>query len=209
MVPDRELEARPSEGATIDRPPSKLSYGNLVVAAFLLYFAYRALAEGIGGQEIAWTPTLIGSGLLALGLGVFWAGTNRWIAQLKLGQVSVDIGQGSTPIPITVKFPAKPSVRLNPVSATLIVKEEVQRGSGTRRTTYTHEVHRTLVRLSQRQIHPGVVTFQGEIPFQSDFPIPFYGVSNKLLWEVEVKVDVQDWPDWRSTYGMIARRVGV
>jgi hypothetical protein len=132
------------------------------------------------------------------------------LAEKKLGKVDIKItpqvllGAGSEAA-VEVTFCPTASISLNSVKATLTGKERVISGSGSNRTTHTHELHKIELVLSEsRQLTPGEpVTLRAPFEIPEDAPCSFSASDNYLEWNLNTHIDIPKWPDWSANRSVI------
>jgi len=139
---------------------------------------------------------LIPGGLLALFFGL-----RRTLAEQKLGKVRLKLGSHAAPggrLPICVTFTPRRTSQLNGITARLVGQERCTSGSGTKRTTHTHKFHtRSVTLASQGEATAGrAIRVDGDVPIPQGNAYSFSALNNKIVWEVELRVDVPMWPDW-------------
>ncbi len=156
---------------------------------------------------------LIGAGMglvfALVGIVLAFFALRNTIAQRKLGPVTVTLepdrvnaGQESR---LHVHFSPKSAADLNGLTATLRGKEVVVSGSGTNRSTHSHIFHNEQYTLleSERVAAGEDVDRDVLIEVPGDAPASFAAPDNRLVWEVEVHVDIKSWPDFKSSQGVI------
>lgn len=150
-------------------------------------------------------PALIFMALFAMAL-------KRGLAERKVGQVLVDIeqsaaggyrdGAGADELTCTVHTLA--SAAVTSVVATFVVREEVKKGSGTNKKTYNHTLHTAQMSLTPAGA-PGDWAARFSLPPAGALPYSFAASDNKVIWEMQVAIDIPSWPDWNETIPLIAR----
>jgi hypothetical protein len=142
---------------------------------------------------------------LGIGLTGFFFMLRNTIAERKLGEVKVELEPGALVAPggqvtVNVRFCPKVAVDVTSIIATFNGQERVIRGSGSNRTTHTHELFDSSITLcDSRQIGAGeevVLTGQMELP--DDAQYSFGAGDNFLEWKANVHIDIPRWPDWSS-----------
>ena len=128
-----------------------------------------------------------------------WGKMRRKLGNVQVAAEATNTGTG-TKIFCAITFTPQASVVLNRISADFVGQEIVVSGSGTTATTYTEEFHREGRELmSARQLLPGnPVEEIVEFDLPADAPPTFLARSNRLVWSVDVKVDIPSWPDYND-----------
>ncbi len=180
-----------------------------VAGCLLLFFFLPGV--GIAGAGVYKLARGDFEGLFMVPFGLVFAGVacfiifmlfKNKIAARKLGDVQVSVKPstvvGGAVVHVDLSFCPKADLEVNKITATLIGKEEVVRGSGTDKKTHTHELHREVVELrgkdSIRQGRDMHLSTQLTIP--KDAAPSFAASDNRLLWNVVVDIDIEGWPDW-------------
>ena len=157
------------------------------------------------------TDQFLGALLLAvpfIGVGglFVYLSVRNYFAEQRLGDVDVHLDPGDASpgetVRCRVEMEPPSTVTLNEVTVRLHGHEKVVSGSGTNETTYTHTVHdeeTTISRSKQATIRSGRRTFRTSLALPSSAPFSFYARDNQMRWDVEVHVDVPNWPDWVHT----------
>ncbi len=142
--------------------------------------------------------------LIPLGAVCLAMGLRNILAEKKLGQVQLVWGdRRASPggkLPLSIRFTPHKSVHVNEITAKLTSKEICTSGSGTNSTTYRNTLIEQDWRLAgtqQFQPHQNVrVDYAIAIPDIAAYS--FLAPSNRLSWEVAVRVDIPNWPDWNK-----------
>ena len=127
------------------------------------------------------------------------------IAERKLGPVELeltprDLRPGGS-ARLSLHFVPRARAELNEVTATLRGREIVTSGSGTSRHTYRH----TLCEEGWVLERGGSLLEGDSFEKKLEVTVPesaapsFRVEDNRILWELEVRVDVAGWPDWLET----------
>jgi hypothetical protein len=131
------------------------------------------------------------------------------LAERKLGQVSLFWGDRRVPpggkLPMSIRFTPRKSVHVNEITAKLTSKEVCVSGSGTNKTTHTN----TLIEQDWRLT--GAQQFQAHQNVRVDYSVrisdiaaySFDASDNNLKWEISVRVDIPNWPDWTKTTSIV------
>lgn len=147
--------------------------------------------------------------LFLIGGGIFMAAR---LVEKRIGVSSVRIhpsvirpGERTT---VSVRLTPPAAASLTGISATLFGRERVTRGSGTNRTTHTHEIHTSPYVLipGNRDIQPNEpVECQAELTLPPDSPPTFVAIDNKLEWRISVHIGISRWPDWKKDFPITVR----
>jgi hypothetical protein len=181
----------------------------VVLAALGVFVAMIELAlwrtNQLSGSP--WVGMTVSAGFVAVGVAVFLATAWRSVSERKLGVPEVklrpEVAHAGATLGIGVKFCPRSVVTLEEVRAELVGLEEVVSGSGRRRTTPKHEIHRRRVVLLEpgRAIEAGeVVSLEKEIVLPASAPLTFAAPNNELKWSVEIAIGVTRWADWRRSF---------
>lgn len=207
------------QGVVPVNPQLQASLANVgmgCAAAFLGLFALAGLGlMTVGlvtlGSDVS-LPMLIGGLLLAGSMGYFTYRVMRnQLARARLGQVTVQLvppepvlGQ---PLTCRVMFTPRRHVMLEEVSFRLIAREIAVSGSGTNTTTHTHILREDAQALAlHEQLTPGnPCAYEATFETGAGWPPPFQVVSNRLVYDVRVKVS-QRGPDWQADYPVLFHR---
>ena len=202
-----ELKVRPAQdAATADAADSRnlviMGLFGAVFAGAGSLFVLTALRDG----EVV--GSIFASVFAVVGLVILFAAVRRRVAEMRLGKVRPAIKAPAAegePLSCSVEFLPTRSTRLNGVTAKLRVYEEVVRGSGTDRTTYTEELYTGGARLPE--VGRGVAGHRFEAKLDlpaAKMPFSFATRDNELNWSVEIEIDVAGWPDWCKSFPMVA-----
>ncbi|MEM7168215.1 MAG: hypothetical protein AAF581_22400 [Planctomycetota bacterium] len=127
------------------------------------------------------------------------------VAERRLGPVEVVLDPTLTRpgqnVRCTVRFTPQADIEVAGVTARLTGRERVVSGSGTDRTTYTHEIHSATEQLlGQDHIFAGnAVELSADLAIPEDAAPTFVASSNRLEWVVTVHIDLPRWLDWSRT----------
>ena len=110
-------------------------------------------------------------------------------------------------LPVRLAFTPRKSSRLNKITADLVGKEVCVSGSGTNRTTHTHQLHQRTVILAPecdvKAFRP--LQVEGVVPIPETDAFSFHASNNSLVWELQVRVDIPLWPDWTDKRTLVVR----
>jgi len=183
-----------------------------------LFLTIPLIFSGVGAYKVAsnWRindifDMLFWIALVAVVLTVSFFVVRNSLAQRKLGKVTVSVDpKALNPGELTevsVSFSPRVMIALNGIMAQLVAKEVAISGSGTNRKTHTHTFHREefpligKIRLEQgRQAR-----YQTKVMVPKNAHHTFIADDNRIQWQVELTIDVDDWPDWRSSHPLLVK----
>lgn len=175
----------------------------LVVGLFIFYQAVISRAWVMGGFSMLF---------MAPGGFFVYHSIRNALAQRRLGTVDVamDATEASPGERLRCRVSMEPpgTVDLNEITVRLHGYERVVSGHGTSKTTYTQTVHdetTTIQSSKQATIRGGIRTFKADVPIPDSAPFSFHASYNELKWDVEVHIDVPNWPDWSHTEPLTVR----
>ena len=147
--------------------------------------------------------------LLVGGLLAVAAGLRKEIAASRVGEVSVEVEPRvvSPGDEVTVRvgiFPKQP-VQVQGVRAALRAQEICESKSGNNKKRHRHVAH------DEVQTLLGSTTVPGELRREvtATFVVPALGMwsfkapNNAIRWDVEVVVQIPQWPDWKQTVPIV------
>ena len=104
-----------------------------------------------------------------------------------------------------LSFTPKRGLQINSVSYTVICIEKCISGSGSNRTTHTHELLKKVVTLiSESRLPAGELhSFDVEFPLPSNAAPSIKLKDNEITWSVVFRIDIPRWPDWTETVTVI------
>jgi len=156
--------------------------------------------------------------LVSLGFGFFPVIAVAWLvvavlgfmvfrnslAARKLGEVAFHLDRHRAApgerLGVSVDLSPGRPVSINKIAATLRGREEVVSGSGTDRTTHTKTLCKELFTLRETgQLPAGQQTVSGDILIPQTEAWTFHADDNKLVWDVTLRVDIPNWPDWAAS----------
>ncbi len=187
----------------IDNPMAIFKYG--VIASLVLI--------GIGGlinYSVFFTNNAFGEpilGFILMGAGIF-IGVKMIMKKIlfgKVGRVTFEVQPSSLRATdeTEIRFEFTPNVDLdvNKITFSLIGLESATSGSGTNRSTVTHEFHKTELELTRKGLlmrdMPVMERTTIEIPV--DAPHTFIAMNNRILWTIRASMDIDKSPDWHKT----------
>jgi hypothetical protein len=167
----------------------------IAIGGSLVYSAFFT-ARGFGDP-------FFGFILLALGIFIGVKTTMKKILHGKIGQVILSINprslRASDEIEVKLEFTPNVDIDVNKITISLIGNESATSGSGTNRTTYTHEFHKTEEELIRKGIlmrdMPIMERISLEIPH--DAAPTFHASNNSINWSVQASMDINKSPDWK------------
>lgn len=123
-----------------------------------------------------------------------------WLVQQRGGGYRGSAGEGAG---LDCRVKLAPGLALQAVTAKLVVRERVEKGSGSSKTTHTHVLHHDPIVLEPSG-EPGTYAGRLRLPAPGAAPYTFTASDNAIQWLVEVRVDIPDWPDWEENIPLIA-----
>ena len=150
--------------------------------------------------------TLFGAPFFVIGLFLVYRDLRNSLALNKLGNIEVTLDERhfvpGEVLNCQVIFTPKTALDLKHVVCKIHGKEQVIRGSGTDKTTYTHNLYeQEETKLEDARFSAGEkVEIKIEFTIPEDAAYTFAAVDNKLFWEVTVTIDVKGWPNWVQSY---------
>ncbi|RMG08496.1 MAG: hypothetical protein D6731_21840 [Planctomycetota bacterium] len=156
----------------------------------------------VSAEPVEWFYVAVGGLLSALGAGALYFGLRNRLAERKLGPVAVELRPRRVPpggvLQATIHFTPRTSLHLNRVRVRLRGTEVVVSGSGTNKTTHSHDLFSEVATL-----HEGGPVLAGEaqrlecqFALPPSAPLSFRAPGNSLRWNAVFHVDVAHWPDW-------------
>jgi hypothetical protein len=145
-----------------------------------------------------------------LGLIGFFSSFRRFLADRHLGPVTIELEQGqsggyrdgSKPDLLRVALSSRTGAETTGATAKFEMREEVIRGSGTNKKTYTHSIYTSAADLLPSKTG----RFEGQIQLPMDAaPYSFYATSNKLVWELKLDIDIPGAAHWTETLRLEAK----
>jgi hypothetical protein len=137
---------------------------------------------------------------------IFYRSIRNYFAERRLGEVDVNLESAeATPgeqLRCRTTIAPLVTINLNEITVSLHGYEEVVSGGGTNQTTNTRATHYEDVPIQQSKqatVHGGRRTFKTNVTIPDSAPYSFYADDNQMRWDVELHVDVPNWPDWVHT----------
>jgi hypothetical protein len=181
------------------------------------YFKYGVIASlvliAIGGlmiYSVFFTDNGFGDpifGFILLGLGIF-IGVKMIMKKIlfgKIGRVTFEVHPTSLrendTTEIRFEFTPNVDIDVNKITFSLIGLESATSGSGTNRSTATHEFHKIDLELTRKGLFmrdmPVMERTTIEIP--DDAPHTFIAMDNRILWSIRASMDIDNSPDWHKS----------
>ena len=158
------------------------------------------------GQLSGFLSALVGGVLIIFGLRNAWYSGGGVLARRRLKDITIDIAptnlQPGEEITVKASFRPAQDLAVRDVRLRLILRESATFGADDNRTTLTHD-H---VYVSKQLCGPaGLVAeerFSGEaaLPIPPDGAYSFSSANNRLLWLVQLDIDIDDWPDLNESH---------
>ena len=187
-----------------------ISWSGVIFGIIFLGVGLPFLYQSIFSMQVV--MGLFSIPFLAAGGFLVYRSLRNALAERRLG--NVDVAMNATEarpgerLRCRVSMEPTGTIELNEITVRLHGHERVVSGHGTNKTTYTHTVHdeTTSIRASQQAtIHGAFRTFEADVALPDSAPFSFHADANELKWEVEVHVDVPQWPDWSHTETLTVR----
>lgn len=180
------------------------------IGALSLLYAFAT------GFEIG-PALMIGVALLFFGGTMAFGSIRKKLAEKKLGEVTVSIepevlAPGDEFV-CKIQFQPQSEAKVLDITAEINGSEVVTSGSGTSRTTYTHELHSEVIHIQKEELRtfrPGLpveLELHGEVPH--DAPFSFNASDNSLKWSLELHIDIARSPDWKETHPLFVAPCGL
>jgi len=154
-----------------------------------------------------WGSNAVGGGIVmaVVGAVLFLFALPKYLAQRRIGTPifrcepsEVCVG-GDLCVTLTLR--PKAEARVNGVSVRLLGREKVTKGSGKKATTYRQDLHeqRGELSLGAKRLKAGK-TYCGELKLKipEDAAPSFGAMYNEVFWEIDVRIDIAGWPDWKD-----------
>ncbi len=156
-------------------------------------------------------PRIFGLVAAVVGLGIAVVGTRQLLARRALGDIAIEVPSWrvypGARLPLEVRLRPGAPLALRSVTATLRGRERCVSGSGTNRTTHTHELHEADTAVcGARQLGAREATvIEGEVEIPEGAAFSFAAEDNDIIWELEVMVDIEGWLAWSETRKLVVR----
>ena len=140
-------------------------------------------------------------GLVIVGIGVAQLLARRKVEPPELVVSVQPLYLGET-FTVRLRQPFKGDCQLNGVALKLICREEATYRRGTNTHTDRHEVFSESYPVFEAQHAPAGTVLESEVSLQipEDAMHTFVALRNKILWFLEVHVDIAAWPDYREEF---------
>lgn len=144
----------------------------------------------------------LGIVLVPLGFIVLFSAIRKLLAEKKMGQIALDWSQlevspGSA-VHLRLAFTPRKLTYVSGVTARLTGVERCVSGSGTNKKTHTHNLgEESVVLLPASELAVGrPVQIEGAVPIPPTDAFTFSAPDNEVIWTLELRVDIPNWPDW-------------
>jgi Arrestin (or S-antigen), C-terminal domain len=167
--------------------------------------------SGSGGAYPALFLLPFGAVFAVVGFGIAALLQKRNMARRKLGDPLVNVepslARPGDRVSVQVTVQPRASVQLNGATAVFKGVEQAVSGSGSNRTTHTHELLQREVPLgAPPQLESGqMASFRASLELPKDAPYSFAATSNYVKWTVEIKFGIDGWPDWEREFPISVR----
>tara|TARA_R110002049_G_scaffold50370_1_gene142944 strand:+ start:33499 stop:34917 length:1419 start_codon:yes stop_codon:yes gene_type:complete len=178
-------------------------------AAALVGLVFLSVFLGMGFAMAASFGWIILVAFFALPLfGGLFVAFRFLLPKWALGEVvcEIDTEQVSPGQEVTGELTIQPrkNVSINGITLKLSAKERCVSGSGSNRTTHTHQIFdqtykvedTTSLRPNEKRRFPLCFQLPTTAPYSLDLG------NNDLIWSANVNVDIPRWPDWRKTISL-------
>lgn len=177
------------------KPESKEDSGLIFKAIIVLLLG--AILVAVAMLAIVLLPIVV--------IVTVWLWLKSQALKMRLGQVELSmplkvVAPGES-WPLKLKFTARRSFMINSISLKISGIESAASGSGTNKTTHTHQLA-----LESHLIREGGVVEAGEtveesiqVPFPETGAYSFEAADNSIKWTAEVRIDIPRFPDWTTS----------
>ena len=204
-------------------PPMTAQQKQGVETASLLTRLLPGLA-GCGIAGVGTVAALVGvataatgqlQGVLAAitgGLFIFFGLRNAWnaggtsLARRRLKDITINIASTNArpgeALRVSAGFRPAQALAVRDIRLRLILRESASTGVDDNRTTHTHDHVFSSKQLSGPSSFAAEERFDGEtiLAIPPDAPPSFSATSNRLLWLVQLDIDIDDWPDLNESH---------
>lgn len=199
---------------TLPTPEPSGSGGGLGCGVALLLGG--GLLTAIGETEAIEPVLAFGFFGIAIGLLVVAFTLGPWLAARKLGGVSLWLervppgrDRDTSDDPALQCFVrVKPGAPVEQITATFVILERVERGSGSDRQVERHELYAEDYVLEPAGA-PGLYGVTVPVPRAGAVPYSFRAPDNAVLWQLRARVVIASWPDWEQTLDIVATPPGI
>lgn len=184
--------------------------GTLLLVPFLL-IGFGSLGFGVYGFLSDWdwsehlAPLLVGAAFTIVPLIILFILLRNQLAERTLGAVSFTVDpkplHAGSKVKCTLAFTPKSAVNVEKITFMLRGEENATSGSGTKKTTYTHQLHEEI--FTEPYAEP---LSEGQfIRLEKSFALPanaaptFLTSSNTVKWELHTHIYIKAAPDWTES----------
>jgi hypothetical protein len=196
MLQLSEIPAGPARVRARPKPSELALAGGLLVFGIAAVLA--AVTAGLAPRLLA----MIAAAGAVVGIAAVAVPFRSRIAERRLGRVELVLDQavvvpGDT-IRVALSFQPRADLRIQQVAAALRGREQVVRGGGKTQSVHQHRfVHAEAALAGAMTARRGErVALWAPMDVAPGCPCSFRARSNRLDWEVEVRVCIAGWPDW-------------
>ena len=149
--------------------------------------------------------------MIPAGLYLLFIGLRNQFAEKRLGQVGFQLARTEVvpgeQVPVRLSIRPQKTTEHNGITAKLTGVEKATSGSGTNSTTYTHKLCEETITLCEAgTVTPGApLDLETSVAIPADAPYSFLASDNKILWQIELRIDIPRWPDWVYTQMLSVR----
>jgi hypothetical protein len=186
--------------------------GVLLLLSGIAAIASVVVSRNLGALMTGVFLTFFGGAFTLVGVGLTYKLQKKRLAQRRLGDpaVTLEPNPARAGERVSVRFMVQPraALTLGESKLRLRCRETVVSGSGTNRTTHTHEVHTSeqSLGLAGRPVQPGeIVSFQETVVVPDEAAPTFVADDNELKWTLAVSIGIPGWPDWEAEYPLTVR----
>ncbi len=200
-----EFVMRPAPHAEPTEPDQSATVG--CVTNFFIAIAIAAFACALLAVVVAAFANLIVAAVMLVVILLIAGGViaKFWLPKWALGPVEtqwsdLSLSPGGT-LKTKIAFEPRRQVSLNNITAKLSGSEVCVSGSGSNRRTHTNGFYEKKHELlAATTLEPGTKqAMELELVLPGDVPYSFDVSNNKILWQVELRIDIPRWPDWSET----------
>lgn len=177
------------------KPEANQSIG--MIAKIIIFMLLGALLVAVAMLAMFLLPVVL---IVVVWLWLKSQALKRRLGQVELAMPMKIVAPGES-WPLSLKFTARRSFMINSISLKISGIESAASGSGTDKTTHTHQLL-----LETHLIREAGMVEAGEtveeilhIPFPDSEAFSFEASDNSIKWTVEVRIDIPRFPDWAST----------
>ncbi len=177
------------------KPEANQSMG--IIAKIIVFMLLGALLVAVAMLATLLLPVVL--------IVAVWLWLKSQALKMRLGQVElampIKVVAPGESWPLSLKFTARRSFMINSISLKISGIESAASGSGTDKTTHTHQLllESHLIRESGMVEAGEAVEETIQIPFPSSGAFSFEASDNSIKWTAEVRIDIPRFPDWTST----------